>query len=295
MAQAQGGTSERPGEKRFAVAVGAMFATVFGWPLVLGIASPWFDRAHWRAENVGTLGDSYGVLTALFTGATLLYMARQLALQRQDLALQRDELTESRAVAEESAAHLKRQAEMLEYEHKYRERPAVYVDLGMEGAEKSDAGRMGPYFRVVVGSLTDHVAIDVVVAGEFRFDGTREHFATQRFGVRFPVIPARGMLETLVELSDDMFDVMQLVNANMAIELRGEFYLTSASGARYRGDVLVQRPKRGEVFPAYGYGLSDMSFTDGWPEDMNPRALLHGPQTSPTPVDSHERRFFALT
>jgi len=60
--------------------------------------------------KAGTFGDSFGVLTSLFSGLAFAGIISTILLQRKDLALTREELRESRIIADRQATHFENQA-----------------------------------------------------------------------------------------------------------------------------------------------------------------------------------------
>ena len=81
--------------------------------IALGVLGLWLLNPllmHWWADgfaNAGPVGDSFGALTSLFTGAafvgliaTLMQQQREIRMQRQDLKLQREEMKAARSELE---------------------------------------------------------------------------------------------------------------------------------------------------------------------------------------------------
>lgn len=80
--------------------------TIIGVIIVMSLAPDWATR--------GLVGDSFGLLNALYSGLAFAGLLYAILLQRQDLALQREELTLTRtelakaAIAQESSAKAQR-------------------------------------------------------------------------------------------------------------------------------------------------------------------------------------------
>lgn len=90
--------------------------------LCLWLLNPFF--MNWLAKgfaNAGPIGDSFGALTSLFTGAafvgliaTLMQQQREIRLQRQDLKMQRDEMKETRGELEGQKKQMELQNQSLQ-------------------------------------------------------------------------------------------------------------------------------------------------------------------------------------
>lgn len=93
-----------------AVLIGGTIALVVGYAVLL-IAFEW-PVSDYSVETAAVFGDSFGVLTSLFSGLAFAGLIITILLQKDELALQRKELEESRKSFQKSAHAQERSAQL---------------------------------------------------------------------------------------------------------------------------------------------------------------------------------------
>jgi hypothetical protein len=150
------------------ILVGVVWATYPAW-------LPKFYAIHaGKLDTLGTFGDSFGALNALFSGAAFAVLVGTLLLQRQELKLQRKELREARIVAAQQALALESQDRTLRKQtfESFLVQWATLLNKIVEDTQYLD--KKG---RVALGLAYSHIVGESINRLRQRVDGLPNEFA----------------------------------------------------------------------------------------------------------------------
>lgn len=136
--------------------IGGVLLTVIGYAaLIIGLTWPITELS---VEKSGVFGDSFGLLTSLFSGLAFAGLIITIVMQKNELALQREELKLQRAALENQVAELKSMSMYAAIDHVRSMLDAALLRLSESGGEVTKPEQFlaammpGPEWKVLLES-----------------------------------------------------------------------------------------------------------------------------------------------